>query len=259
MEEELVLQLQSAQGDIPPQARVSLLYFPQPQSDAPNLVDDFSFHKMLEWIAPAKHLSGSSLTDLSEIFRLPAELAAGESVDLQTPPDHWVLLWSDLEHRVIRLKTLRLIGISADAAAESDPRPVRTGPESGIEALDLDATMATLSTQALSEARGSLDATWRIELPQLDLASFQARVRAADQSDYGLRLVTRVEYDDGSREYAYNFVSSKGGFFESGGTLQKSVFVGRISKVRALQMSVRGLGTTLSTLQVPIHASSHAR
>jgi hypothetical protein len=84
-------------------------------------------------------------------------------------------------------------------------------------------------------------------------------VRAADQSDYGLRLVTRVEYDDGSREYAYNFVSSKGGFFESGGTLQKSVFVGRISKVRALQMSVRGLGTTLSTLQVPIHASSHAR
>ena len=256
MEKELVLQLQSAEGDIPPQARVSLVYFPPPQSQAPNLVDDFSFHKMLEWIAPAKHLSGSSLTDLSEIFRLPSDLAPGETVDLQTPPDHWVLLWSDLEHRVIRLKTLRLTGFSADAAAESEPLSVQTPPDSGIEALELDATMAPLSTQALPEARGSLDATWKIELPQLDLASFHVRVRAADQSDYSLRLIARADYDDGSREYAYSFVSSKGGFFESGGALQKSVFVGRISKVRALQISVRGLGVNLSTLQVPIHGRS---
>lgn len=256
MEKKLIRQVRSAAGEFPSQARVSLLYFPAPGGVAPGLVDDFTFYRMLEWVAPAKHLAGSSLTDLSEVFRLPSDLAPGETVDLQAPPDHWVLLWSDLEHRVIRLQTLRLKGFLADASAESDRLSVQTLPDTGMEALELDAHMAPLSTRPLSEARGSLDATWTMDLPQLDLASFHVRVRAVNEPDYDLRLVVRVDYADGSREYSYTYVSTKLGFIESGGSLEKSVFVSRISKARALEMSVRGLGTTLSTLQVPVHGDS---
>ena len=260
MEKKLVLKLQDAAGDLPRQGRVSLLYFPPPRSVAPSLIDDFSFEKLLDWVVPAKHLTGSSLTDLSEIFKLPSELAPGEKVDLEAPPDHWVLLWSDLEHRIIRLKTLHLKGFSADTSADSEPLSVQALPDTGMEALELDAAMAPLSTPPLSDALGSLDANWKIELPQLDLASFHVRVRAVDQPEYGLRLVTKVDYQDGSREYAYDYVSTKGGFVESGDTLQKSVFVSRISKVVALEMSIRGQGTTLSTLPIPIPPhSSHAR
>jgi hypothetical protein len=193
---------------------------------------------------------------LAEIFRLPSDLGAGEIVELQAPADDWVLLWSEWEQQVIRLKTMRLRrGPTAPpTAADFPPRADR--PADGIESRDLDAILAPGSTRTLSAAEGLVEVDWRIEFPQLDLASLGVRVKVGDRPDGNLRLTVRVDYADGSRQYSYDTVWAESGFVGSGDGMRKSVFVERISQVRALQLSVKGGGVDPGVLSVPISLST---
>ena len=252
IEKRLVRQLQGAQAEIPAQSRVTLLYLPEPRTVAPSLVNDFAFQRLLEWIAPDNHLSGSSLTDLSVIFRLPSELGAGEIVDLQAPADNWVLLWSEREQRMIRLKTMRLMRAPAGPPATTDFPPAEDRPATSLESRDLDAILAGGSTRTPSAANAVVEVDWRIDFPQLDLASLGVRVNVGGRPDGNLRLTVRVDYSDGSRLEIYDTVWAESGFVGSGGGMGKSVFVERFSQVRALQLSVSGGGVDSGVLRVPI-------
>jgi hypothetical protein len=236
LEKGIIEALASERNAIPEGTEISIHNIPRNFGPTPDFHNRFALNGIINWLAPGRSLSGTTLRDFSDVFALPEDVSAVTHSKIYPSERDWILLWSPIGIYRIATLVLERDGHNNDslptAVDQSGTRPSR------IESIQLKGSVTPLELQARYDGDLQVGLSGIITNKHFDLALLPVTIAGTAALERKLHLYAHAHHTNGIKVPYDASVSERGGFTAQTDGYTKYLFLRNWSSIEKVRISL---------------------